>query len=84
MASPVFHGLAGAGLAYAMAGGKGLPLFASGRRTGAFLASGAALAYAVARDQPKGFDTMIAVYPDGRAYGWQQFNDKTPERGVMD
>ena len=44
MASPVFHGLAGAGLAYWMAGGTGLPLFASGRKTGAFLAAGAALA----------------------------------------
>jgi hypothetical protein len=29
-------------------------------------------------------DRVIAVYPDGRAYGWHQFNDKTPERGVMD
>ena len=44
MASPVLHGLAGAGLAYAMAGGKGLPLFASWRKTGAYLAAGAALA----------------------------------------
>ena len=44
MASPVFHGLAGAGLAVAMAGGFGLPLFASGRKTGAYLAAGAVLA----------------------------------------
>lgn len=44
MASPVFHGLAGAGLAVAMAGGSGLPLFASWRRTGAFWAAAAALA----------------------------------------
>ena len=44
MASPVFHGLAGAGLALAMAGGNGLPLFASWRKTGAFLAAAAALA----------------------------------------
>ena len=29
-------------------------------------------------------DRVIAVYPDGRAFGWQQINDKTPERGVMD
>lgn len=35
-------------------------------------ASGAALAYAVSRDQPKGFDTMIAVYPDGHGYLWRQ------------
>ena len=44
MASPVLHGLAGAGLAVAMAGGKGLPLFASGRQTGAYLAVAAGLA----------------------------------------
>ena len=29
-------------------------------------------------------DRIIAVYPDGRAFGWHQLNDKTPERGVMD
>ncbi len=44
MASPVFHGLAGAGLAVAMAGGSGLPLFASWRKTGAYLAAAAVLA----------------------------------------
>lgn len=36
------------------------------------LASGAALAYSVARDDPKGFDTMVAVYPDGRGFLWRQ------------
>ncbi|MDB6178500.1 DUF6446 family protein [Paracoccus sp. Z330] len=29
-------------------------------------------------------DRVLAVYPDGRVFGWHQFNDKTPERGVMD
>ena len=29
-------------------------------------------------------DRIIAVYPDGRAFGWHQLNDKTPARGVMD
>ncbi|WP_134725013.1 DUF6446 family protein [Paracoccus luteus] len=29
-------------------------------------------------------DRVIVVYPDGRAFAWHQFNDKTPERGVMD
>jgi len=29
-------------------------------------------------------DRVIAIYPDGRAFAWHQFNDKTPERGVMD
>lgn len=36
------------------------------------LASGAAQAYAIGRDDPKGFDRMLAVYPDGRAYLWRQ------------
>lgn len=44
MASPVFHGLAGAGLAYAMAGDVGLPLFASLRKSGPILAAAMALA----------------------------------------
>ena len=38
------------------------------------LASGAATAYALTRDDPKGFDQMIAVYPDGRGYLWRQLN----------
>jgi hypothetical protein len=29
-------------------------------------------------------DRVLAIYPDGRIYGWHQYNDKTPERGVMD
>lgn len=44
MASPVFHGLAGAGLAYALAGDAGLPLFASLRKVAGLLAAGAVLA----------------------------------------
>lgn len=44
MASPVFHGLAGAGLAYAMAGDARLPLFASGRKAAPLLVAAAVLA----------------------------------------
>ena len=44
MASPVFHGLAGAGLAYAMAGDARLPLFSSVRKAGPWLLAGLALA----------------------------------------
>ena len=29
-------------------------------------------------------DRVLIVYPDGRAFGWHQLNDKTPARGVMD
>lgn len=36
------------------------------------LASGAARAYAIGAGEPEGFDTMIAVYPDGRGYLWRQ------------
>ncbi len=38
------------------------------------IAAGAAKAYALTRDDPKGFDQMIAVYPDGRGYLWRQLN----------
>ncbi len=40
------------------------------------LASGAALAYDIGRDQPEGFDLMLAVYPDGRGYLWRQLNER--------
>ena len=44
MASPVFHGLAGAGLAYALAGDARLPLFSSVRKAWPWLLAGMALA----------------------------------------
>lgn len=44
MASPVFHGLAGAGLAYAMAGDGSLPLFSWARKNPWLLAAAAVLA----------------------------------------
>ena len=44
------------------------------------LASGAAKAYALTRDDPKGFDQMIAVYPDGRGYLWRQLNEAFRDR----
>jgi hypothetical protein len=40
------------------------------------LASGAATAYDIGRDQPEGFDLMLAVYPDGRGFLWRQINDR--------
>jgi hypothetical protein len=51
---------------------------------GADLQSGVAKAYLSQPEIRPDVDRVIAVYPDGRAYGWHQFNDKTPERGVMD
>jgi len=53
-------------------------------RIAADLASGAAKAYLSQPEIRPDVDRVIAVYPDGRAFGWHQFNDKTPERGVMD
>ncbi|CAN5645036.1 hypothetical protein BH23PSE1_BH23PSE1_15170 [soil metagenome] len=38
------------------------------------LAAGQAAAYALVRDEPDGFDLMLAVYGDGRAYLWRQLN----------
>lgn len=45
--------------------------FDAGELTGD-LERGAARAVAVARDEPEGFDEMLAVYPDGRAFLWRQ------------
>lgn len=53
-------------------------------RIGTDLESGAATAYLSQSEIHPDVDRVIAVYPDGRAFGWHQFNDKTPERGVMD
>ena len=41
--------------------------------------AGRARAVVAARDQPEGFDRMIAWYPDGRAYLWRQLNDTFAE-----
>lgn len=51
---------------------------------GADLERGAARAFLSQSEIRPDVDRVLAVYPDGRVYGWQQFNDKTPERGVMD
>lgn len=56
----------------------------SARALTADLESGAATAYLGQSDIHPDVDRVLAVYPDGRAFGWHQFNDKTPERGVMD
>ena len=40
------------------------------------LDAGRATAYAVGRDAPEGFDLMLAVYPDGRAFLWRQLNER--------
>lgn len=36
------------------------------------LAAGRARAVLAARDEPRDFETVIALYPDGRAYLWRQ------------
>ncbi|AUH34956.1 DUF6446 family protein [Paracoccus tegillarcae] len=48
------------------------------------LASGAATAVLGQADIRPDVDRVLAIYPDGRAFGWHQYLDKTPERGVMD
>ncbi len=40
------------------------------------LAAGEARAVMLAQDRPSGFDTLAAVYPDGRGYVWRQLNDR--------
>lgn len=41
---------------------------------GADLESGVAVAFLGTKDVHYGIDRVIAVYPDGRAYAWQQIN----------
>lgn len=40
------------------------------------LAAGRAVAHLAAADDPKDFETIVAVYPDGRAFLWRQLNAK--------
>lgn len=40
------------------------------------LAAGKAQALRIAENQPRGFDTYVARYPDGRGYLWRQQNGK--------
>lgn len=44
-------------------------------RIGADLETGAALAFLSEKDIHPGVDRVVAVYPDGRAYAWQQLNE---------
>ena len=54
------------------------------QQIGADLESGAARAVLSMAEIRPDVDRVLAVYPDGRIFGWHQYNDKTPERGVMD
>lgn len=46
------------------------------RRIGQDLDAGRASAYALATDEPEGFDLVAALYPDGRGYLWRQLNER--------
>lgn len=48
------------------------------------LEAGAVKAYLSQSEVHPDVDRVLAIYPDGRLFGWNQINDKTPERGVMD
>ena len=48
------------------------------------LESGAATAYLSAAEIRPDVDRVLAIYPDGRGFAWHQYNQKTPDRGVMD
>ena len=43
------------------------------------LASGAASAYRLTSDDPRGFDVMVAIYPDGRGFLWRQLGPEFAE-----
>ncbi|MCB2137163.1 MAG: histidine kinase [Rhodobacteraceae bacterium] len=48
-------------------------------RIGDDLASGTALAFLSEKDIHPGVDRVVAVYPDGRAYAWQQLNESADQ-----
>ena len=54
------------------------PCFDAGQ-IGADLESGAALAFLSEKDIQPGFDRVVAVYPDGRAYAWHQPNESAEQ-----
>jgi hypothetical protein len=50
-------------------------------RIGTDLESGAAVAFLSQRNIHPGVDRVVAVYPDGRAFAWQQLNDPAGSAG---
>ncbi|OYX42909.1 MAG: histidine kinase [Rhodobacterales bacterium 32-67-9] len=48
-------------------------------RIGTDLETGAALAFLSEKDIHPGVDRVVAVYPDGRAYAWQQLNESADQ-----
>jgi hypothetical protein len=48
-------------------------------RIGADLEAGRAVAFLSEMNVHPGVDRVVAIYPDGRAYAWQQLNDKAGE-----
>ncbi|RLL72980.1 DUF6446 family protein [Paenirhodobacter hankyongi] len=62
---------------------KATPLTAPGwfscfdaARIGADIETGRAVAFLSEHDIHPGVDRVVAIYPDGRAYAWQQLNDE--------
>ncbi len=51
---------------------------------GRALEEGEAVAFLSRKNIHYGVDRVIAVYPDGRAYAWQQLNEKFDEKGPFD
>lgn len=48
-------------------------------RIGADLEAGRALAFLSEKNIHPGVDRVVAVYPDGRAYAWQQLNESADQ-----
>ncbi len=48
------------------------------------LAAGNASAYLVQKDVAPKIDSVIAVYPDGRAFEWRQLNEEAEEKRTID
>lgn len=48
------------------------------------VASGAAKTYLVQKDVAPKIDSVVAVYPDGRAYQWRQTNEEAEEKRTIE
>ncbi len=54
------------------------------REIGRALEAGEAIAFLARKNIRDGVDRVIAVYPDGRAYAWQQLNEKFDKKAPFD
>ena len=65
--------------AAAAADRRGRPAWADRIRARAALEAGEAIAFLGQKDITDGVDRVVAIFPDGRAFAWNQLNEKYAE-----